>query len=140
IAINPFLASHDRAVRRRTRWQARAAGTLGRIGPLRRAIIRRMGARAVEMQTLEPEVARAMIEETVRLPAGVMSRVLAGLADAPPRFGRQRRAAIVVCVDDPYYDAAVLDRAAAEVGIEPAHVHRLPDGGHHPQVTLAAHP
>jgi hypothetical protein len=127
-------------VRKRTRRQAFATTTIGRIGPLRRAIIRAMGKRAEDLKALTPEALSVMSAEIQRMPAGVMARLLRGLADAPPRFGRQRRAAIVVCVDDPFTDPAALERAVAEVGIEPAHFHRLPSGGHHPHIETSEHP
>ncbi|MCA9680164.1 MAG: alpha/beta fold hydrolase, partial [Myxococcales bacterium] len=140
IAVTPTLASHDPALCRRFRNQARLAATIGRIAPLRRWFIRRSATRVEQNRHLVPEAARLMAEEIARMPGGVLHRVARAIGDAPPRLGRQSRVAVVVAVDDPLMDFAALDRAIADVGIAPEHVHRFPDGGHHPHVESAAHP
>jgi pimeloyl-ACP methyl ester carboxylesterase len=81
-----------------------------------------------------------MVEEMNRMPGGIMAATIRGIARAPTRFGRHRRAAIIVCADDPWLDVACLDVAVAELGLGPAQVHHFPSGGHHPHLECRENP
>jgi hypothetical protein len=140
VAINPILASHDPRIRRTFRWQAWAINLLGRIAPLLRFVLRAGSRFSREAGLLTPEAVKHLVEEIVRHPGRVIAALMRGVADAPTRLGRHRRAALIACVDDPWLDQAVLARAIADVGLEPAQVHHMASGGHHPHLETAAHP
>ncbi len=140
VVINPVLVAHDPRLRKRLTSAARAAATIGRIGPVRRAIMRRMAASDPNLAMLSTEARDQFLDETMRIPGAVFARVLGAFADSPPKLGKQRRLAIFVCLDDDWVDQDVLDRAAAELGIEPAQIHRSENGGHNPHLELAEHP
>lgn len=140
VVINPVLVAHDPRLRRRLQASARGAATFGRIGPIRRAVLRRMASTDRNLSMLTAEVQAAFVEQALSIPGAVMARVLGAFADAPPKLGKQRRLAIFVCLDDDWVDQDVLDRAAADLGIEPAQIHRTADGGHNPHLELAEHP
>lgn len=60
---------------------------------------------------------------------------------APLKIGRQQRATIVAGVDDPWLqNEDALLGAAADLGLEPAQIHRLASGGHHPHLESVSHP
>jgi Protein kinase domain/Alpha/beta hydrolase family len=140
VLVNPVLVSHDPRIRRRLRGFARASRTIGRIGPVRRAIVRLAAARDPNLVPLIADAREAFVAEALRMPGGVFARVLSAFAAAPPRLGRQRRLAVFACLDDDWVDQDALDRAAADLGIEPAQIHRAATGGHNPHVELAEHP
>ena len=51
-----------------------------------------------------------------------------------------RSASVIVSLDDPWMNFAHLDQVITEVGIEPAQIHRLSSGGHHPHVESREYP
>jgi hypothetical protein len=137
IAINPILAPVDPVVRRRLRVQGFMTTTFGRIGPVRRAVIRQMGRRATAEERMTAQAALTITEQTSRLTASQLSAVLFSLAGTPAITGAQQRCAVIACTDDPWMSDPALDRAIAEAALEPANVHRFPNGGHHPHLELA---
>jgi pimeloyl-ACP methyl ester carboxylesterase len=140
IAINPTLVSYDPALRRTLRMQALFVNTLGRIGPLRRAVIRAMEKKAIEVERVTPEAARFVADQTIQLPPGTTAAMMRALASTPVRPARQQRLAVVACNDDPWIRESALARMLDEAGVEEANLHRLPSGGHHPHVEKVDHP
>lgn len=140
IAMNPVLASHDRKIRKNFRTAALLANTVGRVGFLRRLAVRRKAKMESDIASLAREAIDLMVHEMVKMPGGIMAATIRGIATAPTRFGRHRRAAIIVCVDDPWLDMACLEVAIAEIGLGPGQVHRFPTGGHHPHLEQQDNP
>ena len=140
VLVNPVLVSHDLRIRKRLRGFARASRTIGRLGPVRRAIVRLLASRDPNLVPLTADARAEFVAESLRMPGPVFARVLSAFSAAPPRFGRQRRLAVFTCLDDDWVDQDALDRAAADLGIEPAQIHRAATGGHSPHVELAEHP
>jgi serine/threonine-protein kinase len=140
VLINPVLVSHDPRLRRKMRAVSYLTATLGRIAPLRRAIVRSVSRSDANLTVLEPAMREMFIEESLRMPGAVYARVLSAFRDSPPKIGRQRRLAIMACLDDSWIDEARLDEAAVELGLEPAQIHRVASGGHNPHLELADHP
>jgi hypothetical protein len=140
IALNPWLARAGSPLRVRARRHARLAAAFGWITPLWRTAGRAAIRRAPEAQVLSKASIETFTEELLRMQPAALAQILRAVAGAHPRIGRQRRAAIISCVDDPFVDPAVLDEVVAEMGLERANVHRLPTGGHAPHAELADHP
>ena len=139
VLINPLLVRHAPPLRRTlhaTHWLSRV---VGRIGPVRRAIIRRMCRTGPSLQ-LTAEDQDEMIVESIAMDPGLASRLLGAVLEVPYKSGRQRRVALLHGVDDPWTTPAAVERATAELGIDPAHIHVLASGGHSPQVPIANHP
>jgi pimeloyl-ACP methyl ester carboxylesterase len=140
VLINPILVSHDRRLQRKLRAVSYLVASVGRIGPLRRAIARSVARTDLNLTVLEPELRAMFVEESLRMPGAVYARVLSAFRNSPPKIGRQRRLAIIACLDDDWVDEACLDAAAADLGLEPAQIHRIPSGGHNPHLELVDHP
>jgi predicted Ser/Thr protein kinase len=140
IAINPTLVSHDPALRRTLKWQALFVSTLGRIGLVRRAVIRSMEKKAIEVERVTPEAARFVADQTIQLAPGTTAAMMRALAATPVRLERQQRLAVVACTDDPWIRESALARMLSDAGVEEANLHRLPSGGHHPHVEKIDHP
>jgi hypothetical protein len=140
VALNPWLARKDAPMRRRAFWHARMADALGWISPLWRSVGRATIMRAPEVQCLSRASIEHFADELVRVQPRALAQILRAVAGAHPRIGRQKRAAIIACNDDPFVDPGVLDEVVAEMGLEPANVHRMPTGGHAPHAEMADHP
>jgi hypothetical protein len=140
VLINPVLVSHDARLRRKLRAFSYFSATVGRLGPLRRAIVRSAARTDPNVTVLAPELRTMFVEESLRMPGDVFARILSAFRDAPPKVGRQRRLAIIACLDDDWVDEACLDAAAADLGLEPAQIHRVASGGHSPHLELEDHP
>jgi pimeloyl-ACP methyl ester carboxylesterase len=140
IALNPILAGHDPIMRKKFRRMALMANTIGRIGPLRRLGIRLRTSRDPDVLGMSEETLGAVIAELNRMPGQVMGRIVRALSETPPHVGRHRRAAVIVSLDDPWMNFATLDRVIADVGNEPAQIHRQSTGGHHPHVESRQYP
>jgi alpha-beta hydrolase superfamily lysophospholipase len=140
VLINPLLVDQDPRLRRAlrtSRWLTRA---LSISGTMHRAVLRGLCRRGPSQQlTAEDQ------DEMFRLGCAVTPAVIARLLEAKRlvsyKRGRHRRVALLSGVDDPWVrDRAFIDTAAADLGIDPAHVHLLASGGHSPHVPLAHHP
>ena len=140
VLINPVLVSHDRRLERRLRMMAYLTRTVGRIGPLRRWIIRTIARTDPNLRVLTQEARDNFMRESLRMTGGVYARVLSAFTRSPPKVGRQRRLAILACLDDDWIDEKALDAAARDIGLEPAQIHRAASGGHNPHAELADHP
>ncbi len=140
IAITPSSAAHLPPLRRQFRRQAMLAATIGRVGPLRRAVVHRLAARLKPQRHLVPEAIALLAAQTAAMPGAVSARIARALCAEAPAVGGHRRVAVVVGVDDPLLPHAPLCRVLDQIGVEPAHVLHLPDGGHYPHVESAAHP
>ncbi len=140
VLINPMFVSHDPRLRRlmaATAWLTRVVGVFG---PLRRALVRRFCRRGPAAQ-LTVEDQDEMITLNLAITPAVSASLAAALGAVRFKCGRQRRVALLCGVDDPWTrDRALLDAAATDLGIDPAHVHLLASGGHSPQVPMASHP
>jgi pimeloyl-ACP methyl ester carboxylesterase len=140
IAINPLLAPYDPKVRSMLRRQAMMTTTFGRIGPLRRAVIRSMARRTVEIERMSTESAAMVAEQCSRLGAGEIVVTLRALASTPAVRGAHQRLAVVACMDDPWMIRDAFERAVADLGLVAENVHRLPSGGHHPHLENSDRP
>jgi Protein kinase domain/Alpha/beta hydrolase family len=140
VVINPVLVSHDRKLYRRMRGIAYATDTLFRIPALRRAIVHWTAHHDPNLAVLTLEARETCEREALRMPRPVLSRLMSAFRTAPPKIGRQRRVAVLVCLDDDWVREESLDAAAAELGLERAQIHRMVSGGHNPHVELADHP
>lgn len=140
VLVNPMLTPHDPTLRRKLQlitWVARAAG---RLPPVRRALVE-YACRSGASRQLTPEDQDEMIELNLAVDPGTHARIVGALADVAFKRGRQRRVALLCGVDDPWLrDAEVRARGAADLGIDPAHLHLLASGGHSPQVPNPRHP
>jgi pimeloyl-ACP methyl ester carboxylesterase len=128
------------ALRRQFRRQALLADTLGRIGPIRRAVVHAFLARTQPHRHLVSEAVELLAAQTAAMPGATSARIARALGQDEPAVGRQRRIAVVIGLDDPLMPPPRIDAALAEIGVPPEHVLRLPDGGHFPHVESAAHP
>lgn len=139
VAITPLFIADSR-----TRRRFRVGSWLARIvGPwrwLRRTVIERL-ARTPEMLALEPGDAAEVIDNQLSIAPSIAAGQLAAMARTTLRVGRQRRVVLIWGLDDPWVeDIAAVQRAAEDLGLDPAHVHTLASGGHTPQLPLAMHP
>jgi len=139
VAINPILLSHDAAMRRRFRRIGIATATVGRIGPVRRAAIRQL-AKSPDMRTIAPDVLARGIAEMMRMPAGVVARLMRTFGATPETVGRRRRVALMYSLDDPLIDYSALDRLIAEVAIASPLVYPMSSGGHSPHIESRDNP
>jgi len=141
VALNPILVGHDPALRPRIRRFATATRMLGRVGFLYRWVSRRLSRRETSVRDLAPVEQDAMLRAVLAQPPAVLARIMEAFAAAPLKIGRQQRATIVAGVDDPWLqNEAALLGAAADLGLEPAQIHRLASGGHHPHLESVSHP
>ena len=140
VAITPAIASRVPTLRRQFRMQSWLAGTLGRIGWLRRAMVRAFASKVEASKHLVPEAIQLLAHETAIMPGGTSARIAHALCEEAPARGGHRRLAVVIGLDDPLTEHEALATIVENLGVEPAHVLRMPDGGHYPHVAAAAHP
>jgi hypothetical protein len=140
VVINPVLVSHDARLRRRLRILATMTAAGGWIPSVRRKIVRWVGHNDPNLSVLTEEARESFIRESLRMPGPVFAKLLSAFRSSPPKIGRQRRLAILACLDDDWIDEHALDRAAADIGLESVQIHRAASGGHNPHVELADHP
>jgi pimeloyl-ACP methyl ester carboxylesterase len=140
VLINPVLVSHNKRMRRKMRMIATGTNLLGRITALRRWLVETTARTDANVSVLTDEMKALFIRESMRMPGGVYARLLSAFHDSPPKLGRQRRLAIIACLDDSWIDEARLDDVAADLGIESSQIHRVASGGHSPHLELKDHP
>jgi pimeloyl-ACP methyl ester carboxylesterase len=140
VLINPVLVSHDPRLRRKLRVFAYATTFFGRLPGIRGAVVRWTARNDPNLVVLTPEQRQIFAEETLRMPGSVYAKILSAFRQSPPKLGRQRRLAILACMDDSWVDQERLDDAAADLGLEASQIHRVASGGHSPHLELADHP
>ncbi len=140
VLLNPVFPSKLPAVRRAFLAAALVVSTLGRFEWMRRVLVAWV-LRDPNLRGLAPVDRAALSANLQACWPGATERVLIALATAPFRAGRQRRVTLISGVDDPLMrDEDVLRAAAAQLGLDPAHVHRIASGGHSPHLSLVMHP
>jgi len=140
IAISPpLLLIHDAASRRRVAPLVRAAASLVRLGPVRRLAIRRLWS-APETSNVAPEIVELAVEALMQIPGSVLARIIGAMSATPEAYARQRRVALITCLDDPLTPPALVERIVAAVGIPSPMAHRLETGGHYPYVASRHNP
>jgi hypothetical protein len=140
VAITPAIACEVPSLRRQFWMQSWLAATLGRIGWLRRAMCRAFADKVKASQHLVPEAIQLLSDETAAMPGGTSARIARTMCTDAPARGGHRRLAVVIGLDDPLTEHERLASIVENLGVEPAHVLRMPDGGHYPHVASAAHP
>jgi Protein kinase domain/Alpha/beta hydrolase family len=140
VVINPVLVTHDSKLRRRLRAIATLTATVGRVPGMRRAMLQYAARYDPNIVVLTEEMKQNWMRESMRVPTDVLARILSAVRAPPPTIGRQRRLAVLVCLDDDWVDIDILDRAVVELGLEQAQVHRAASGGHNPHLEMAEHP
>jgi hypothetical protein len=140
VAITPAIASRVPSLRRQFWLQSLLAGTLGRIGWVRRALCRAFADKVKASRHLVPEAIQLLADETAAMPGGTSARIARNLCTEQPAAGGHRRLAVVIGVDDPLMAHDHLAAIVEDLGVEPAHILRMPDGGHYPHIASAAHP
>jgi pimeloyl-ACP methyl ester carboxylesterase len=140
VLINPVLVSHNARLRRKMRGIARVTSMFGRIPALRRWTVDLISRTDPNVTVLTDEMKALFIRESLRMPGGVYARLLSAFHDSPPKLGRQRRLAIIACLDDSWIDERRLDDVARDLGIEASQIHRVASGGHSPHLELKDHP
>ncbi|HVK77362.1 MAG TPA: alpha/beta fold hydrolase [Kofleriaceae bacterium] len=142
VLINPVFTAHDRTVRGYFHGAAALSATVGRFPRLRRAITYALSMAVNNTHmAIEPEDVAESIAASMAIDPLTSARVLSSAATTPFRIGRQRRVALITGVDDPLTRGEErLRTACADLGLDPAHIHRLASGGHSPHMPLAKHP
>jgi hypothetical protein len=140
VAITPAIASRVPELRRQFRMQSWIAGTLGRIDWLRGVMVRMFANKVKASKHLVPEAIQLLADQTIAMPGGTSARIAKAVCIGEPARGGHRRLAVVIGIDDPLTEHEKLGRIVEDLGVEPAHVLRMPDGGHYPHVAAAAHP
>ncbi|HUQ04070.1 MAG TPA: alpha/beta fold hydrolase [Kofleriaceae bacterium] len=140
VLINPMYVEHDAKLRRGMRGMSLIARAVGSVPPVRRALTRHF-CRTGPAEQLLPEDQDEMVSLSLAVTPAVVAGVCDALAGVVYKRGRQRRVALLCGVDDPWTrDQALLERAASDLGIDPAHIHVLASGGHTPQIPMSTHP
>jgi len=140
VLINPVLVSHNARLARTMRRLARATSVFSRVPWLRKTIVNWAAKNDPNLVILSEEMRELFRTESLRMPGPVYARLLSAFRKSPPKIGRQRRLAILACLDDSWIDEPDLDRVAAELGLGAAQIHRVASGGHSPHLELADHP